>query len=118
MTDQELETDPPSVALPDGVLSAVVAAAEGGDGWRLTVVIARGPDEPQLDAGEVDAALEDAAGRQLPLVERDHGLLVDAGGSLGTSANAVFRFGAADGPPAALRVRFRGRTADFRLSPT
>jgi hypothetical protein len=42
---------------------------------------------------------------------------VEAGGSLGTSTNAVFRLGATDGPPATLRVRFRGRTADFRLRP-
>lgn len=117
MTSQELRTDPPSVDLPDGVLSAVVAPAEPDSGWRLTVVIARGPDEPRLDARDVDAELEDAAGCRLPLIERDRGLLVDAGGSLGTSANAVFRFGVGSAPPAALRVTFRGRSADFRLRP-
>ncbi|HKE73114.1 MAG TPA: hypothetical protein VKB57_05840 [Acidimicrobiales bacterium] len=114
--DPTLIAEPADVPVGDVSLSARVERTAGGTHWDVTVLIARRPDEPPLPAGDVTADLA-AGGHRLALVRRDEGDLVEAGGGLGATANATFRFGAApDGAiPDRLQVGYRGAAVDFAL---
>ncbi|MGA7412018.1 MAG: hypothetical protein WBW33_16185 [Bryobacteraceae bacterium] len=71
-----------------------------------------------MSGNEVDATLLDAKGTSFKVLERPTGSLATAGGSLGDSANAVFRFqGSGLGPPAELVVIYRGELVHFRVVP-
>jgi len=112
MTADSVPVRPPAVDLTDVTVSAVLRAAPG-DGWDVTVVVSRAPGQPQLPATDVTAVLVDSGGQPLPLLDRDQGLLVEAGGGLGVSANAAFRFAPGSNPPARLTVTYRGTPAEF-----
>lgn len=110
------ETEPSWVDVEDVTIRAFLRAGQRRKEWDLTVVVGRGPDQPLLAASDVAAELIDAQGRPLPLVERDTGLLVEAGSSLGVSANANFRFAAAEADPKEVRITYRGHDLRFQVS--
>jgi hypothetical protein len=105
-------TDPQQADLHDSSVSVSIAPA--ADGWEVTVLFARRPSTA-IDGNEVDVELLDAQARAMRLAERPTGPLVEAGGSLTTTANAVFRF-AGSAPPSAVVVRWAGEEARFRLA--
>jgi hypothetical protein len=83
----------------------------------VTVVISRQPDQPRVDASEVDARLVDGRGEAMAVVERPKGTLPEAGTSLSSSVNAVFKFRSSQSLPARLVATFRGASAEFALAP-
>jgi hypothetical protein len=89
--------------------------SESGDYWDVTVVFSRAADQPPIPASDVNAQLLDAAGNPLKVVERPQRALVEAGGSLGTSANALFKFEASKAEPAVLAVTYRDQTVRFNV---
>jgi hypothetical protein len=114
----ELTTEPFSQPLDDeSSVSAVGSFEPRGDRWHVTVVVVRPPDRPPVRGEELDARLFDDRGAPLTLVRRPTGPLVEAGGSLGMSANAPFEFEASGGRPSRLDVNYRSRTVSFRLVP-
>src|SRR3954451_13846224 len=103
---------PESLELGDATVSADLARAPE-QGWLATVLLVRGPGSPRIAASDVDVQLIDAAGTELAVLERPTGELVEAGGSLGTTANATFRFGSSAAVPAELIVRLWDATGRF-----
>lgn len=98
-------------------VSAVVTLNRLDDHWDVTVVLSKDPDQPPLEGGEVEAQLVDDQERQLTVLRRPSGPLVEAGGSLGASANALFSFGDIGVTPTRLSVTYRGQTVRFRVVP-
>jgi hypothetical protein len=107
---------PSSVDVAGATLSVVAEYAADSEEWHVRVVITRLPDQPRLTAGDVDAKLTALDGRSLPLVSRDRGALVEAGGSLGMSANADFRFASSGHQPSRLTVTYQGTAAGFLIT--
>jgi hypothetical protein len=111
----KISVSPSSVDADNATLSVVVEHAADSQTWYVRVVITRPPDQPRLTAEDVDAKLTAADGHSLPLVRRDRGALVEAGDSLGMSANADFRFASSGHPPSRLTVTCQGTTAEFLI---
>ncbi len=109
-----LRTEPVEVPLQNGVISALVRRDAAG-AWAVTVVISRRPGDPLIGGDEVEAELASAGRQSLPIVARPSGPLVEAGGSLRSSANAVFKFKDVAADPHELTVRWRGEVARFRI---
>jgi hypothetical protein len=108
---------PSSVDTAGAALSVVVQHAADSQTWYVRVVITRPPDQPRLTSEDVDAKLATLNGHSLPLLSRDRGALVEAGDSLGMSANADFRFASSGHPPSRLTVTYQGTTAEFLIDP-
>jgi hypothetical protein len=64
---------------------------------------------------EVEAQLMDPSGHAFEVSKRPSGLLVEVGGSLGTSVNADFAFADAEKTPESLLVSHRDQTVRFRI---
>jgi hypothetical protein len=116
------ETDPtlvpPTVDVDDESVAARLAPDNAGESWIATVLILRHQGEEsgsRVEGDDVSARLMDEQGRELPIVERPSGPLVEAGGSLGVSANARFHFRATGAKPAELVVDYAGRTCRFEV---
>jgi hypothetical protein len=106
---------PPTVDVGDESIAVRLAPDEAG-GWIATVLILRRADSGSRVQGEdVEAHLTDGDGRELSIVERPTGALVEAGDTLGVSANARFRFAETGARPAALSVSYRGLDAPFEI---
>src|SRR6266571_8794895 len=98
-------------------MAARLSADDATKHWIATVLILRHHDEEgasPVEGDDVSARLIDDQGSELPLVERPSGPLVEAGGSLGVSANARFHF-ASGTRPAELIVDFAGTTCRFEV---
>lgn len=113
MSIGELVTDPFSRTLGETSASATLVSEDGF--WKVNVVIARQSGQPPADASEVDAQLNDDQGEAMELVERPRGALPEAGTSLSSSINAVFRFRRTKSNPAKLVVSYRGVRAEFAV---
>jgi hypothetical protein len=104
-----LITDPRQVEIRGATVHTNISPARGG--WAVTVLFVRRPTIP-IEGATVDVELTDAHGLAIPLVDRPKGVLVEAGGSLSTTANAVFHF-ADSAPPREIVVRWAGEAARF-----
>jgi hypothetical protein len=109
------KTEPSSLPLRDVSVSAVLARDRDRGRWDVTVVLSRAPDQERVQGNEVQAQLLDEHGVPFKTLERPSGPLVEAGGSLGMSANAPFCFAATEAAPAGLTVTYRGQTVRFRV---
>jgi len=110
-------THPSSIPLGDVSVSAEIGRDRPEERWEVTVVISRAPDQELIQGGEIEAHLLTENGTGLPLLDHPTGALVEAGGSLGVSANAVFGFRDSAILPTRLRVTYRGETAVFDVVP-
>lgn len=115
MTQPEFAVEPQSASIDGMSVLAKLERSTSGDQWDATIVFSRAADQPPIPATDVDAQLLDAAGTPLKVLERPERALVEAGGSLGTSANARFRFEASKAEPATLAVTYRGQTVRFSV---
>jgi hypothetical protein len=106
---------PSSIPLGDVSVSAEVARDRAAGRWEITVVISRAPDQQLIQGNEIAAQLLTKDGTSLPPLDHPTGPLVEAGGSLGMSANAVFGFQDSGTLPTGLRVTYRGETAVFNV---
>ncbi len=117
MTQHEFTLEPKSTSVGGMSVLAKLERDASADRWNATIVFSRAPDLPPMPGNEVDAQLLDAGGASLKVLERPSGALAEAGGSLGNSANAVFRFQGSKVEPAELVVTYRGQTVRFRVVP-
>jgi hypothetical protein len=101
--------------LDDVSVSAVLNLDRDRVRWDVTVVLSRKPDQEPVQGSEVQAQLLDQHGVPLKALERPSGPLAEAGGSLGMSANAPFRFAATETAPGGLTVTYRDQTVRFRV---
>ena len=108
---------PQARALTDATVTAQLRRGSGGTTWDLIVLITRLPDQPPLNATEVEAQLVDENAAVLPLLSGPSEPLAEAGGSLGMTANARFQFGDRGARLAVLVVRLQGAELHFRLTP-
>lgn len=108
---------PSSIRLGDVSVSAELGRDRPAERWEVTVVISRAPDQELIGGSEIDAQLLSEDDTNLPLLDHPTGALVEAGGSLGVSANAVFGFRDSGTLPTRLRVTYRGETAVFVVAP-
>lgn len=115
MNSLNLITEPFSHPIGDDNISATIRLEQPADVWAVTVVIQRAPDQRAIDGQAVSAQLFDENGVPLKLVRRASGPLAEAGGSLGTSANAIFQFQGSQSLPLELRVTYQGLTVTFRI---
>jgi hypothetical protein len=116
--DLTLAVVPRSIGLGEATISVEVTRNDAQAEWRVRVIITRRDDQPRLQGDAVETRLLRADGTLLRQIAGATGLLPQAGGSLGMSANADFRF-AAEGNdlPTALDVAFQGQTVHFTLQP-
>lgn len=117
MASVEYTITPSAQPLGSASLSALLRLDQATNQWIVTVVITRAAGQPQIQGHEVDAQLLDSQGRPFAVLERPSGPLVEAGDSLGMSANALFRFEAPSVTPAELAVTYQGRAVSFRVMP-
>ncbi len=110
-------TQPSSIPFGDVSVSAEIGRDRPTDRWEVTVVVARAPGQEAIKGSEIEAQLLTDSGESLPVLDRPSGPLVEAGGSLGMSVNAVFGFLDAGTIPTQLRVSYRRQTADFDVIP-
>ena len=114
---QAFVTRPFSLPLGDDSVSAELGLDRDATRWEVKIVISRPPDQELIQGGEIEAQLLTEDGADLPVLDHPTGPLVEAGGSLGMSANAVFGFRDLGTLPTRLRVTYRGRTAVFGVIP-
>jgi hypothetical protein len=114
-TRPELVSEPFSLPVDESSISAVAHEADGR--CSVTVVVSRAPGLPPIDGSELEARLFDGASNELPVLRRPQGELVEAGGSLGVSANATFEFETRAAAPEVLEVGYAGEVVRFRLVP-
>lgn len=107
-------------SLPIGMteVSVVISQNQPNNSWDVTVVLTRAPDQALIHSSELDAQLVDDKGIALKLLEHASGTLVEAGGSLGTSANAQFQFEDSNIIPAHLLVTYQNQEVRFRVVST
>jgi hypothetical protein len=111
----QLVTIPFALALGAASVSATLTLDPAPQLWNVNVVISRQPNQPPVDASEVDAKLFDAEGHEMEAIERPKGALAEAGTSLSSSVNAPFKFRSTKAAPAILVVGFRGATVEFAI---
>jgi hypothetical protein len=114
---QTFVTQPSSIPLGDDSVSAELGRDRPANRWEVTVIVSRAPDQKLVHGSEIEAQLLTEDGAGLPVLDHPTGSLVEAGGSLGMSANAVFGFRDSGTLPTRLRVIYRGRTAVFDVIP-
>jgi|DewCreStandDraft_5_1066085.scaffolds.fasta_scaffold00317_22 hypothetical protein len=115
MALDEYILEPSSLPLSNVSISALLQLERATNQWVVTVVITRAAGQPPIQARDVDAQLLDSQGGPLPVLERPSGPLVEAGDSLGMSANALFRFADTAAVPAELIVTYEGQPVRFRI---
>jgi hypothetical protein len=115
MAEIKYRTDPPSHHLQEATVSLALRSGASADEIEAVVVITRAAGQPRIRAEDVEAALLNGEGKPIPPVSRPEGLLVEAGGSLGMSANATYRFLLNGRTPSALVVRYGGRELRFAI---
>lgn len=110
---------PSSRSFREGDVSVGLVFRPDDAAWDVLVTLIRPPDLPQLEAYELTVRLLDAADLSLPVLSEPSGLLVDVGGSLGTTVNVDYRFAtpASDESPSWIEVEYRGERASFALVP-
>ncbi|MBV9778566.1 MAG: hypothetical protein JOY62_01220 [Acidobacteriaceae bacterium] len=92
-----------------------VGSSETAHECEVTVVFSRADNLAPLEAHDVEAQLLDARGTPLQLLERPSGNLVEFGGTLGNSVNALFRFQSSGGAPSEALVSYRGESVRFQI---
>ncbi len=107
--------EPVSRMLSDVTISAVIKYHSKNDTWDITVVLGRTPGQELIKGIEVDAQLIDRGGKSLTVIERPNGLLTEAGGSRGVSANARFRFQGSKENPDHLVVTYQNKSVLFDI---
>lgn len=115
MVDRKFFVEPTSIPIGDTSVTAQIRLDQPGDQWDVIIVISRAPGLDPIQGQEVDAQLIDAQGSSMKVLERPTRLLVEVGGSLGTSANARFRFQDSTAVPERLLVTYQDQTASFRV---
>jgi hypothetical protein len=115
MASNRFAVEPFSLPVDQVTVSAVISLDRSNNRWNVTVVLTRVPSEIPIQGNEVDAELLDDKDVALKLLERPSGALVEAGGSLGTSSNALFRFENSNVIPTQLVITYRNRTVRFRV---
>lgn len=117
MASIEYTVTPSEQPLGNASISALLSLDRAMSQWIVTVMITRAAGQARIQGHEVDAQLLDSQGRPFAALERPSGPLVEAGNSLGMSANAQFRFEAPSVTPAELTVTYQGRAVRFRVMP-
>lgn len=107
--------EPLSLPLGKITVSTLISLNQSNDIWDVVIVFARVPAQNLIKGDEVNAQLLDSQGTALKMLERPSGSLVEAGGSLSVSANALFRFQGSNSAPAHLVVTYKGQTVCFRI---
>jgi len=107
--------EPFSLPLGEMNISAVIQLDRIANRWDVIVVFSRFPDQAPIQGEEVDVQLLDDHGMALKVLERPSGPLVEAGGSLSTSANALFRFQDSGTTLSELLVTYQVQTVRFRV---
>lgn len=102
-------TDPRQAEIGGATVHIDISPVRGG--WAVMVLFLRRPAIP-IDGAAVDVELTDRHGLAMPLVDRPTGELAEAGGSLSTTANAMFQF-AGSARPREIVVRWAGEAARF-----
>jgi hypothetical protein len=115
MTSEVWSIHPPSYVIGDETISADLRRDSRTDSWEVTVVIARAPGQDLLPADAVEVQLIDGAGETIELLAGPSAPLVEAGGSLGVSANANFRFGDGSRQPFGLVVTYQNQQVQFQV---
>jgi hypothetical protein len=115
MQSGDFTIEPVSRVFSDVIISAVLKYQSKNDTWDITVILGRTPGQELIKGKEVDAQLIDRGGKALTVIERPNGLLTEAGGSMGVSANARFRFQGSKERPGQLIVTYHRQTALFDI---
>ena len=102
--------------MPGATVGAQVGRVSPHGAWDVVVLVSRAANQPPIDAADLRAELTDRNGAALPLLLAPTGILPEAGGSLGMTANARFQFADRGAPAAALTVRLGGAALRFRLA--
>ena len=108
-------TEPVSHPLSGATVTAVLHYNPTNNTWSVIIVLGRAPDQELISGEEVDAQLIDREGKALTVIERPNGLLTEAGGSMGVSANARFRFQGSKERPDHLVVTYQSQTVSFSI---
>jgi hypothetical protein len=118
MRDINFAIEPFSQPLGEVTVSAELGHDTSADQWDVLVLLTRKPDQAPVQGCEVDAQLLNEGNVPLKELQRPTGPLVEAGGGLGMTANALFRFQDSVAAPTQLVVTYRGQTAHFRIVAT
>lgn len=99
--------------------SVVMGQIEGtcGEGWRVSILIARPSGQQAIKAGQIDARLFDRHGRRIPVLQYPEDVWVEAGGAAGTTASADFLFAPSCDEPKLMEVRSRRSVAKLEVTP-
>lgn len=106
-------TTNPSQAEVSGATVYVSITAANGE-WVVTALFARRPPTVPVDGEDVNIIVFDTTQTAMPVLHRPEGLLTEAGGSLSTTVNAMFRFAGSE-PPNEVVVEWAGESARFRV---
>jgi len=109
-----LDVEPPRHQAGEDLVTPSVVGH--GSEWGVEIVITRGPDADRVAATDLRVGLWDRQGGALEVEEQPDGLLPQAGGGLGVSVNASYRFVGAE--PARLIVEYAGQRLVFSPSPS
>ena len=114
--DSALATAPTHLKVGEATVSARVRLLDGH--WELIVLINRAPEQPPLATADLQVQMLAEDHSPMPLLSAPQGqVLPEAGGGLGTTANARYRFDAGRGRPAQLVIQWRSTELTFRLLP-
>lgn len=81
----------------------------------LLVVISRPDDRPPIDGRQISARVSEVSGGELALLRGPSGTQVQAGGSLGMSANITFLLQGTGKAVRRVELDYLGETAAFEL---
>jgi hypothetical protein len=113
MPDQYVAVEPASISLGESIVSADICLDRVHDRWEVLVVFTRPPNQAPMQGQDVDAQLFDVHERKLKVLEHPSGPLVEFGGSLGNSVNALFRFQNLGVAPSRLLITYQSQAVCF-----
>lgn len=105
-------TNPSQVETSGATVYLSITAANGE--WVVTALFSRRPPTVQVNGEDVNIVVFDATRTAMPVLHRPEGLLTEAGSSLSTTVNAVFRFAGSE-PPSEVVVEWAGESVRFRV---
>lgn len=118
MNNQGFAVEPQSRQVNETEVYAQVCLESSKHIWNVTVVLSKASESPPIQGQEIDVQLLDAQRLPLRLLARPSNVLVEFGGSLGNSANALFQFQNAEHTPTQLLVKYQDQTVSFNVVST
>ncbi len=113
MLNKNISVEPQSLPIGNTSVYVEVSSEQASDNWNVMIVFSRAPNQAPIQGQQVKVQLLDNRGVPLEVLERPSSTLVEVGGSLGTSANALFRFQNTKSTPAQLLVTYQEQTLRF-----